>query len=513
MGAPIVTISLRQYQTEDIAAIRGAFSSTRKVLYVLPTGGGKTVVFNYISSNVVRNPKPGGGQRRCMIVVHRQELLHQACINLAALGQPHYPLAPLRRVQAIMEMEARTVGRHCVVPHAPIMVASVQSLLNKVNYVTPDMIIIDEAHHVAAAAWRNVLERHPDARVLGVTATPCRLDGRGLGDTFGAMVQGPSIADLIGQGYLVRPRLFDPPGSVNMSGVKRILGDFDKKEAAKRVGEINIAGDVIAHYRKHLDRKPAIAFCVSVDHAARVAEEFRAGGYRAASIDGKLDDRERRERIAGLGSGEIDVLCSCDIVSEGTDIPVVSGAILLRPTQSLGLYLQQVGRVLRPAPGKTEAIILDHVGNCARHGDPSAPREWQLTVSESAVRQTKAPPPPMRRCPNCYALNSAAADACACCGQALGRLRAASLVVDGSVELVERTGSAPIPIKELTIGVDDLTAGEVEFFNSTKASKMNRARWLPNWHSQEHAITRSIERRILRDIQEIREKNNGVPQW
>lgn len=381
-AAGTVIPALRPYQQEGIAAVRSAFSAVRRVLYVLPTGGGKTFVFSVIAQAALNRG------RRVAILVHRQELLAQASSSLNALGVAHGLIAP----------------GHPRTQH-PVQVASVQALDRRIRkgFYPFDLLIVDEAHHAVAGTWRRVVAAYPDAHVLGVTATPCRTDGAGLSEAFDAMVLGPSIADLIDAGYLCRPIVYAPPSAVDLSGVRMRGGDYETGALAAAVDRPTITGDAVAHYRRLADRQPAIAFCASVKHAQHVAAEFIAAGYAAVSLDGTMHDGARRDAIEGLASGRYHVLTSCDIVSEGTDIPAVSAAILLRPTQSLSLYIQQVGRVLRPAAGKQHALILDHVGNTLRHGLPQDAREWSLAGSKraAAARDTG---PAVSQCGRCYAV-------------------------------------------------------------------------------------------------------------
>jgi superfamily II DNA or RNA helicase len=299
-------------------------------------------------------------------------------------------------------------------PDASVIVAMVQSLASKISrIVEPDMLIIDEAHHATAGTYRKIAAAWPNARVLGVTATPQRTDGKGLDETFDKMVFGPSPSALIADGYLSRMRYLALPQTVDLSGVASRSGDYALEQLASAMDQRRITGDAEAHYRKHLAGRPAIAFCATVAHAEHVAEQFAEAGWNAASVDGSMAPDERARRIAAIGNGGLNVLTSCEIVSEGTDIPSVAGAILLRPTQSLIVYLQQVGRVLRPKPDGSVAVILDHVGNVFRHGMPDSEREWSL-----AGIPKKDKPPAVRQCGECYAVFPPAA-VCPECGAVL----------------------------------------------------------------------------------------------
>lgn len=372
-------MKLRPYQQTAVDALRASYASGKQApLFVLPTGGGKTFVFSFVGMSAAAR-----GKRVC-VLVHRRELLLQASGSLAAMGVAHGLIAPgFKRTEDLVQ------------------VASVQTLARRLRSVAPfDLLIVDEAHHAAAGTWKTIRDAFPGAKLLGVTATPCRTDGRGLDDVFDDLISGPSIAELIEAGYLVPPVVYAPPVA-DLSKLKRRGGDFDPQDAADRLDRPTVTGDVIQHYRKLADGLPAIAFCSSVAHAQHVAAQFNEAGYRARAIDGGMNQNERAAAIAQLGSGELQVLTSCDLISEGTDIPAVAAAILLRPTQSLSLYIQQVGRALRPSPGKTQAIILDHVGNCRRFGMPDDPREWSLQGTPKRTRATDSVPA-VHQCSGCY---------------------------------------------------------------------------------------------------------------
>lgn len=375
-------MQLRSYQQAAITEIRQAFTQHRRVLYQLPTGGGKTVIFCEIARQAVQKGK------RVLIIVHRQELLRQTISKVSAACIPWGAIAPGYPMQLDW----------------PLQIAMVQTAARRDigNY---DLIICDEAHHAVAGSWYSIIENQPQAYILGVSATPCRMDGKGLGEAFDVLLEGVKMRELIESGFLCAPKVY-AASVADVTGVRKLGGDFNRGDLEAAIDKPKITGDAVAEYRKLADGKPAIVFCVSVAHAERVADMFRAEGYKAVAVDGGLDDEERKRRINGLADGSVQVLTSCDIVSEGTDIPAVECAILLRPTQSEALYLQQVGRALRPVPGKQYAVILDHAGNVFRHGMPTAAREWTL---EGRTKQAKqAAVEAVRQCKLCYAVHQAA---------------------------------------------------------------------------------------------------------
>ena len=387
-------VELRPYQAEAVERVRESLrSGARAPLLVAPTGAGKTVIFSHITEGAARKGK------RVMILAHRSELLDQTSRALRGLGVPHGMIAAGRTPDW----------------REPVQIAGVQTLVRRLDRaLPPDLLIIDEAHHSAAGSWKAIIAAYPKARVLGVTATPERLDGRGLGDVFDDLIRGPEVADLIGAGYLSRPVYYAPPG-VDLVGVRTTAGDFNRGDAEKAVDKPRITGDAVGHYQRLCDGVPAVAFCVSIRHAEHVTEQFRAAGYRWATLDGNMTPESRRQAVTDLGLGRLHGLSSCDIISEGFDLPCVTAAILLRPTKSLSLFLQQVGRVLRVHDGKTHAIILDHVGNVPRHGLAEEVREWTLDGAKARKKKAVKDEFRNRQCPACYGVH-AFAPTCPLCG-------------------------------------------------------------------------------------------------
>ena len=278
--------------------------------------------------------------------------------------------------------------------------------------------LVHNCHHAVAGQWRNVTDRNPNAFLLGLTATPERLDGKGLGIESGGvyekLVLGPSVKSLIERGYLSQPRVFAPPINFDDSALRTIAGDYDVKQMSEMLDQPQIIGDCVRHYSKICPNMPAIAFCSTIEHARHTAEQFCNAGFNFKCIDGTMSDFDRRDAIDGLGSGRYDGLTSCNIISEGTDIPVVGCAIFLRKTKSLSLYLQQAGRVLRPYSGKEYSIILDHVRNVENHGFPEDERDWSLEGRRKQKRDEDEIF--IRTCPQCYACYKSSLRACPVCG-------------------------------------------------------------------------------------------------
>jgi superfamily II DNA or RNA helicase len=279
-----------------------------------------------------------------------------------------------------------TIAPHYPETCWPVQVASVPAFVRRLDPASPppfDIIVIDECHHATASSWRTIIAAYPEAKVLGVTATPARLDGKGLGDVFDRMIIGPDVATLTREGYLVPANFFTPLRLPNLSHVRSRAGDYAVDQLSETMSDRSLINRAVADYKVRCKGLPAVAFGVDRRHSEKIALAFQDAGLRAALVDGETDRVLRHNLIASLGTGALDVLCNCGLISEGVDVPAIGAAILMRPTKSLTLYLQQVGRALRPAPGKTRAIILDHAGNCLQHGLPETPRQWSLAAQKS----------------------------------------------------------------------------------------------------------------------------------
>jgi DNA repair protein RadD len=342
--------------------------------------------------------------RSVMVPVPRRELLRQASEKPTTAGVAHGIIAP----------------GHAATDH-PVQVASVQTLarrLDQMRQAPPRLVIIDEAHHAVAGQWRAILDAFRAAHQLGVTATPIRSVGAGLGvragGVFDALVCGPSIADLMAEKHLVRARVFAPVVVPDLTGIRTRSGDYEAAQLAEAMSAPQVVGCAVEHYRRHAAGLPTVLFAASVLHAEAMAGAFRAAGIRAVAVSGVTPPAERDAAVAGLATGAVEVLCSCDLISEGLDVPAIGAVILLRPTKSLALYLQQVGRGLRAADGKAALVVMDHAGNTLTQGLPDAPRRWTL--------DGLGPKPPSKHrtmkafCAACAAVLSRGAAECGGCG-------------------------------------------------------------------------------------------------
>ena len=378
-------MALRPYQARDIERVRDAFRRRRAVLYQLPTGGGKTHVFVEVAERVASR----GG--RVLVLEHRAELVAQAVSKLRAVGA-----AP--GVVCASAPDATFSGFESVV------VASIQTLTKRdLGAWRPTFIVADEAHLSVAASWRAAFARWPTAWRLGVTATPERLDGRGLGEIFGEMVKGPTIAELTDAGHLVPARVYAPPAP-DFSTLPIRGGDFAAVPEAVANGP-QLVGDVVDHYQRLGAGRTAIVFASSIAHAAKLGEAFKAAGLRAGVLTGKSSPTHRRRCLADLSSGRLDVLVNVGVLIEGFDCPRVSYVALARPTASLTIFLQAVGRGLRPFDGKADCIVADHAGNAAdRFGLPGQDRPWTLAGRGRRHRGVDPDAIAVATCPRCLAL-------------------------------------------------------------------------------------------------------------
>ncbi len=393
-----MTFALRPYQDQILAEVRTHLrQGIRSVLIQSPTGSGKTALTAYMAGTA------SSRSHRVWFGVHRRELIKQSIKTFSYVGIPHGVIA------AGFPADRRPL----------VQIASVQTLARRLDRLDrPKLIVWDECHHLAAGTWAAIYAAFPDALHIGLSATPERLDGTGLGHWFERMVRGPSVAELIEAGWLAPYTLYAPK-PVDLSGVHTKLGDFVRGELSAAMDRPTITGDAIAHYRRYANGKRAVAFCCSIEHSRHVVAQFQAAGIPAEHVDGETDPLVRDAAIQRFERGETLVLSNVELFGEGFDLGSIEAVILLRPTQSLALYLQQCGRGLRPSLGKDRCIILDHASNSHLHGLPDDPREWTLEGRRKRQRRTDAPLP-IRTCPRCFAALPAAVPACRYCGTVLG---------------------------------------------------------------------------------------------
>lgn len=409
-------IKLRDYQEEGVQGIRAEFRNKNDpVLFVLSAGGGKTYTFSYIAANaeaaalkqLAKRPTAGPVEY-ILIVVHRKELLLQASASLRNLGIDHGLISP----------------HFSASPHKIIQVASIDTLLLRIKKrpIKVRMLIFDEAHHVVCDnKWGRAYEELGKPPTLGVTATPVRGDGKGLGEGHGgifkAMVEGPPLSLLIERGVLVKPTVYTSLDTPDLSGVgKNKDGDYNQKELAERVDKPVITGSAVEQYKKVCPGARTVVFCVNVQHAKHVVAEFNAAGFRFALLVGEphMSDSERTKTDKALRAGDLDGVATVDLISEGYDLPLLDCVIMLRPTESESLFIQQAWRGGRSAPGKTDWWLLDHVGNVGKivdgvfkrkHGMPDEDRDWNMEGRKKGKGKKKEAVEKgidLDQCPKCY---------------------------------------------------------------------------------------------------------------
>lgn len=395
-----MTFALRDYQHRIVDEARDALVEHGSVLIQSPTGSGKTNLATYMIGRAAERGK------RAWFVCHRDFLLSQTAATFDTVGVRYGFIAANREFN----------------PHRHVQIAAIDTLRRRLDRLKPpDIIVWDECHHLAATSWKAVRE-WADAggtRHVGLSATPARLDGRGLDDAFRAMVRGPSVAWLIERGFLSRYRAYAPTAP-DLTGVHTRHGDYQRDELAGIMDTDTIAGNIVGTYKQLAGGKRAIYFAVSIAHSKHIAAAFNAAGVAARHLDASSSTVERVGAARDMARGIVCVLTNVDLFGEGFDLSAQAGEDvpiecvgLCRPTQSLALHLQQIGRALRPKPDP--AIILDHAGNLMRHGLPDDDREWSLKGVKRSRRDQEYIPP-VRQCPSCFGVFGAAARTCPYCG-------------------------------------------------------------------------------------------------
>jgi DNA repair protein RadD len=386
-------IALHRFQQEAVAELeRHIAEGRRKLLLVAPTGSGKTV----IASELIR--RWVAQYRRVLFLAHRREIIIQTSVKLVANG--------VRHGIVMANVDPR--------PMEPVQVASIDTLhvrgvrSDAMNLPPADLVIFDEAHRARGRTREHLISLYPEAVLLGMTATPCRGDGRGLGNLFDVMIEAPQVAELIVGGFLVKSRVYAPV-SPDLKGVRVEKGDYVISQLAGRMNTAGLVGDIVEHWHKHGEQRRTIAFAVDVAHSVAIRDQFLGAGVPAEHLDGETPISEREDILTRLASGETKVVSSCMVLTEGWDCPPVGCAILARPTKQMGLFRQMIGRVLRPAEGKPDAVILDHSGAVFRHGLPEDRVEWTLDVDGRAenpaqARRKAGHEPQLQECPACKAI-------------------------------------------------------------------------------------------------------------
>lgn len=407
-----MAFELRNYQIAITEKARELMrSGCKSILITSPTGSGKTV----LTANMLNSASQKGMDS--MFMVHRRELIKQSTATFSAVGVRHGIIAAKFPVDSS--------------PH--VQIASIQTMVNRIGKIrAPKLFIWDECHHIAAAGWEKIFRSFPQSFHIGLTATPERLDGKGLGKYFSEMIRGPEVEWLISDGFLCQYKALCPPG-VSMDGVHTRMGDFVQSEVSAVVDKPQIVGDSVKLYFKHAYKKRTVVFAISVEHSMHLVYAFKAAGIRAAHVDGETESAERDLKIEMFKNGELDILSNVGLFGEGFDVPAIECVMDVAPTMSLGAYLQRFGRALRPvyargmpletaedrlgaikAGGKPFALYLDQAGNLARHGLPDEIREWSLDGRVKGKKQSSEVT--IKICKNCYAAVKSIFQDCPVCG-------------------------------------------------------------------------------------------------
>lgn len=423
--------TLRQYQVDVIARVEATITAgKRRILLVAPTGSGKTVIAGAIIGDVVQSGKS------VLFLAHRRELIRQTGEKLFAVGidygvvQAGFPSRPGEPVQV-----------------ASIMTLHARAVRSKVMRMPPaDLVMVDEAHHARAKTYERILEEYPKAIILGMTATPCRGDGRGLGNAFDAMVECPSVAELISGGFLVGTRVY-APSKPDLAGVQVSRGDYVESQLAARMDTTQLVGGIVEHWHRLAERRRTVVFATGVAHSVHLRDEFRRSGVLAEHIDGGTPVEERDGILKRLANGGIELVTNCMVLTEGWDQPEVSCLVLARPTKSIGLFRQMIGRVLRPSAGKAHALVIDHSGAVFEHGFAEDHIAWALSEDlkcknpDHLARFTERGMAELTTCPECDAMRFEGKN-CELCGWQPRRRPQDFETVDGNLVSVSRDRKA-----------------------------------------------------------------------
>lgn len=394
-------MKLRPYQEDGKDRIRASIAAgNRRVLAVSPTGSGKTVLFADIASAA------SAKHQSVLIVAHRREIIKQTSDKLTAYGCGHGILMAGHHRSLMTKVQV-----------ASLQTFSARILSGRQEPPPANLIIFDEAHRSISPSFRKIADLYPGAVLLGLTATPIRGDGRGLGSLYQDLIEITDIRSLIDEGFLVEPHVF-APSLPDLSAAKVRAGDYAEDDLDQIMNQPVLVGNIVRDWHERAGGRPTIVFASSVAHSRHIRNEFEAAGVRAAHIDGTTDNDIRDQILSDFANGEIDVVTNCQVLTEGWDAPIASCCVLARPTKSYGLYLQMVGRVLRPHESKEDALIIDHAGNVYEHGFPEDAGDWDLdedTPIEERRRERLAKQGSPTTCRNCFHVYDHRRD-CPLCG-------------------------------------------------------------------------------------------------
>jgi DNA repair protein RadD len=474
-------VNLRPYQQAVREGVINQFrNDVRRVLIVMPTGAGKGTT----STDIIESTARKGNS--CLFIVNRTEIVRDQSRRLDRLGIDHGIIMsghPRRKPTALVHIASKD---------------TLQRRVQKGNRPYADLIFIDECHFAVSDGWRELLEHYSDTFVIGMTATPVRLDGRGLGEFFDVIVEGPTITELQEMGFLVRTRVYGSPlaEDVSLKGINKSGGDLNNTQLQAAFDKPHLIGDIVDHWKRLGEDSPTVVFAVNKAHSEHIRDEFLAAGITAVAVDADTPPDTRDATWEELRTGRVKVVCSVGIISYGWDVCEVRVAILARRTESLALYLQQVGRVLRPSPGKPDAIILDHCGNTMRHGFVEDPREWSLTGVRSAKSAGDVKGESVSTCKNCWMAFRASLRECPACGTERERKELDLKVVEGQLQELKR--GDPIELHEKFIA-DPRVADKYKFLVDV-AKRAHEKNYKPGYAAMQfHAKFNQFPAKSLKD--------------
>ena len=440
-------VELRPYQQDVVNKVYNSWQAgNRNVCLVMGTGLGKSVCMSSIALDFYNR------NQHTAVVAHRNELVSQMSCHLANVGIPHRIIAPTSTISQITYKHRQQFGKSFVNPSSLTAVVGVDTLVSRADSLRSwaeqiSLWEIDENHHnTRNNKWGKAVEMFINARGLGVTATPNRADGQGIGrwadGYMDDIVIGPTMRWAIDNGYLADYEIVCPKSDLNVEDSPLSAnGDWSVQTLKKAAKKSRIVGDVVANYLKYAKGRRAIVFATDIETASDIETDFRASGVSAVSLNGKSTTAYREQSVEMFKTGKIEVLVNVDLFDEGFDLPACDVVIMARPTASLAKFLQQCGRALRPFPGKT-ALIIDHVSNVIRHGLPDMEREWSLDRRQKRAKSQPDPSEiPLTVCKNCLKPYEKFRTVCPYCGfeKPLPEPQARSVeMVDGDLVLLTR---------------------------------------------------------------------------
>lgn len=425
---------LRGYQLNLIDRIARAMAAGyKKILVVLPTGGGKTIIAKTLVEACIEQALGG------MFLVHRRELIRQTGETFGNGGMDYGTI----------------MGKLPIDNSKLLQLASIQTLVGRLPLVNrPKLMLVDETHHAVARQWYRILEWFSDSYVVGLTATPERLDGRGLREAgYEILIEGPTVAELMAMGYLVRDYSYYGPDAPDSSELHFHTRAFEQ-EAAAYSEEPRIVGSVVKHYLKRAEGTQGIVFAQNIRHSMMLAEAFCKRGVRAQHVDGTTDEdlRDRYDKM--FKNGELDILTNVNLFTEGYDVPRITYVGIARISDSLAFHRQALGRGMRPFEGKDRAIFCDHAGNWQRGlGLPDTPVKWSLDghkKGRTGVALAAAEVEPVKQCGECFLIVKSGVHECPRCGREFPIKTRAQVKQDKKAELVEIRKEMAAALRRMT---------------------------------------------------------------